>query len=296
MSRYLTDTRPEAEAVLIELLRQAPPWRKIRMMEQLNQQMRALSLAGVRARHPDADEAEIRRRVAELWLGPALATQIHNSLAEGWPLPTPENTMINEATAVTLQVVALLEELQIPYVIGGSVASTFHGVARATLDADIVAAICFEHMPILIARLQDDFYISPDALIDAITHHSAFTLIHLTTLFKVDIFIPKARTFDAAQLAHGVRGLLSVDSEQQVRFTSAEDTILVKLEWYQLGNALSDRQWQDIIGVMRVQSHRLDLNYLERTARELGIVDLLERALTEAGISSIPPNHPVDER
>src|SRR5687767_3492414 len=98
MPHYLSDTRPEAEAVLIDLLRQAPPWRKIQMMEQLNQQMRALSLAGVRARHPYADEAEVRRRFAEIMLGPELATQVHSSLIDGWPLPNPINTMINEAT------------------------------------------------------------------------------------------------------------------------------------------------------------------------------------------------------
>jgi hypothetical protein len=289
MARYLSDTRPEAEAVLLDLLRQAPPWRKIRMMEQLNQQMRALSLAGVRTRHPQADEAEVRRRAAEIWIGPELAAQVYPSLTDGWPLPTHTNTMINEATAVTLEVITLLEEFQIPYVIGGPLASTFHGVARATLDADIVAAIRFEHVPLLVARLQGDFYVSPDAIHEAIVYHTSFNLIHLASLFKVDIFVPKERSFDAAQLANGIRGSLSADSEHQVRITSAEDTILVKLEWYRLGNESSDRQWQDIIGVLRVQSYRLDLDYLRRTAHELGITDLLNIALSQAGIASSPP-------
>jgi hypothetical protein len=130
MARYISDTRPEAEAVLIDLLRQAPSWRKIRMMEQLNQQMRALSLAGVQARHPNADETEVQRELAAIWLGPELAAQISGSLAERWPLSNLTNIMLNEATAVTLQVVTILEELEIPYVIGSSLASTFHGVAR----------------------------------------------------------------------------------------------------------------------------------------------------------------------
>jgi hypothetical protein len=291
MPQYLTDTRPEAEAVLIDLLRQAPPWRKIRMMEQLNQQMRALSLAGVRARHPQADETEVRRRLADLLLGPELAATIQRSLVKGWPLPGSTNAMINEATAVTLQVIAILEELQIPYVIGGSLASTFHGVARATLDADIVADIQFEHLPLLVARLQDDFYISADALRDALVHHGSFNVIHLTALFKVDIFIPKPRAFEAAQLANGVCGLLNPESEQRVRIASAEDTILIKLEWYRLGNALSDRQWQDIIGIMRVQTYRLDLDYMRRMALELGVSDLLENALLESGLSSAASTH-----
>jgi hypothetical protein len=275
--------------MLIDLLRQAPPWRKIAMMEQLNQQMRALSLAGVRARHPHADEIEVRQRWAEIVLGPALAAQVFNSLAVGWPFHTSTNPMLNEATTVTLQVVTILEECQIPYVIGSSLASTYHGVARATLDADIVAAIRYQHIPLLMVRLQNDFYISRDALMDAVEHHSSFTLIHLATLFKVDIFIPKTRPFDAAQLANGVRGRLSAESERTVRITSAEDTILVKLDWYRLGNALSDRQWQDIIGVLRVQGHRLDLDYMQQAARELGVADLLDSALREAGLSTDPP-------
>jgi hypothetical protein len=286
MASYLTDTRPEAEAVLFELLRQTPPWRKLRTMDQLNQQMRGLALSGIRARHPLADEVEVQRHLADLLLGPTLATKVYNAFANGLPLPDATNRMDNDVTAVTLHMVTILEELQIPYVIGGSLASTFHGVARTTLDADIVADIRFEHLPFLIERLQDDFYISRDALIDAIEHHSSFNIIHLTTLFKVDIFIPKPRAFDDAQLAHGVRGQLSPDSEQSVIILSAEDIIMAKLEWYHLGHALSERQWQDITGIMRVQSDRLDLTYLHMMAATLGVSDLLDKALQEAGLPS----------
>lgn len=254
-------------------------------MEQLNRQMRALSLAGVRARYPAASEAEVQCLLADILLGPELAAKISSSLADSWSLPNSNNAMNNEVTSVTLQVITVLEELQIPYVIGGSLASTYHGVARTTLDADIVADIRFEHLPILVARLQDDFYISADALSDALEHYSSFNLIHLATLFKVDIFIPKPRAFEAAQLAHGVQGLLDPESGRQVRIASAEDTILVKLESYRLGNALSDRQWQDIIGIMRVQGHRLDLAYMQQMAGELGVVDLLDRALDGTGLS-----------
>lgn len=179
-----TDTRPEAEAVLLALLRQAPPWRKSWMVEQLNQQMRSLSLAGVRARHPHADKDEVWQRPAELWLGQDLAAQLEDVLALGETSGDLNNAMNSEVAAVTLQVISVLEELQIVYVIGGSLASTYHGVARTTLDADIVADIHVEHLPTFVARLQGDFYIAVDALADAIIHHSSFNLIHLRTLFK----------------------------------------------------------------------------------------------------------------
>ena len=71
------DTRPEAEAVLIGLLRQAPPWRKLAMVGQLNQAVRTLALSGLRTRHPEATSQELRRRLADLLLGSDLAAQVY---------------------------------------------------------------------------------------------------------------------------------------------------------------------------------------------------------------------------
>ena len=74
------DTSPEAEAVLIGLLRQAPPWRKLYMVEQLNQTVRALALTGLRQRYPEATPQELRRRLADLLLGPDLARRAYGPL------------------------------------------------------------------------------------------------------------------------------------------------------------------------------------------------------------------------
>ena len=82
MSSYFTDTRPEAEVVLIQLTRQAPPWRKFQMMGQLNQSARTLMMAGLRERYPQANETELRRRLAHLVLGTALATKVYGPLDE----------------------------------------------------------------------------------------------------------------------------------------------------------------------------------------------------------------------
>ncbi len=77
MSALFSDTRPEAEAVLLDLLRAAPPWRKLQMVEQLNTQMKTLMLSGLRLRHPQADDAELRRRMADLLLGNELAERVY---------------------------------------------------------------------------------------------------------------------------------------------------------------------------------------------------------------------------
>ena len=75
-----TDTAPDVEAVRIELLRQAPSWRKMEMVGQLNQTVRTLALAGLGQRYPQADEAELQRRLANLLLGPDLAAQAYGPL------------------------------------------------------------------------------------------------------------------------------------------------------------------------------------------------------------------------
>lgn len=71
------DTSPEAERVLIELLRQAPAWRRLQLADHMGSTVRGLSLAGLRARHPKATEAELRRRFADIHLGPELAARVY---------------------------------------------------------------------------------------------------------------------------------------------------------------------------------------------------------------------------
>ena len=80
MTRLFPDTSPEAEAVLINLLRQAPSWRKFAMVAQLNQTVRTLAISGLRQRYPDAAEPEIRRRLADILLGPELAEKVYGPL------------------------------------------------------------------------------------------------------------------------------------------------------------------------------------------------------------------------
>lgn len=80
MAPLFPDTRPEAEAVLIGLLRQAPPWRKLHMVGQLNQTVRTLALSGLRQRYPEATSQELRRRLADLLLGPDLAARVYGPL------------------------------------------------------------------------------------------------------------------------------------------------------------------------------------------------------------------------
>lgn len=189
--------------------------------------------------------------------------------------------MQNEPLGVTLAVIEVLESLQIPYLIGGSLASTLHGVMRTTIDSDIVADVHPQHVAEMLRLLQPVFYVSAEAIADALIHHGSFNLIHQATLFKVDIFIPKPRPFDRAQFAHRTAYLLLEEPQRRAYVASAEDTILAKLEWYRAGGEVSERQWRDVVGIVQVQGERLDWGYLNRMAPGLAIADLLERLWRE---------------
>jgi hypothetical protein len=189
--------------------------------------------------------------------------------------------LLPESLDVLLSVVDVFERLEIPYLVGGSMASALYGVARSTLDADVVVELYKEQVPALVAALGDSFYADEEMIRDAIQNRSSFNLIHLKTMFKVDVFIRKDRPFDRVQFERKVEQIISIDPEQKAFISSAEDIVLVKLEWYRLGGEVSDRQWRDILGVLKVQAGRLDLDYLNEWAVELNVLDLLKRALIE---------------
>lgn len=276
MARLFRDTRPEAEQILIELMRQAPPWRKMEMVGQMYRTVRQLMLVGLRERHPDASPDELRRRLADLLLGPELAKKVHGLLREG------SSPMLTEPIAVTLLVIEALEQLDVPYLIGGSLASARYGAVRATMDADLVADLRLEHADPLAQALEGAFYVDTDAVRDAVRRRDSFNVIHLETVFKVDIFIPKGRPFDRAQFERREKKVMTTDPERTAYVASAEDIVLAKLEWYQMGGGVSKRQWEDIQSVLKAQGDRLDLAYMRRWAAELGVADLLARALADA--------------
>jgi len=189
--------------------------------------------------------------------------------------------MLPEPIAVTMLVIDALEKVGAAYVIGGSLASMIHGVVRTTLDTDIVADLSLRQAQPFADLLAGAFYLDIDTLRHAIQRHSSFNVIHLATMFKVDIFIPQNRPFDRQQLARRQPWTADPDSGRVFYVTSPEDTVLAKLAWYRLGSEISDRQWRDILGVLVVQGERLDFSYMGQWAVSLGVSDLLERALGE---------------
>ncbi len=187
--------------------------------------------------------------------------------------------MVPEPIAVTLKVTAALEQLGIAYILGGSFASAIHGVVRTTQDSDILAEIKEEHIDAFMLALQEEFYLDDQMIRREVRQNGSFNIIHRESMFKVDIFIPHGRPFDQTQLSRAQPQQLSQELQTQAMVCTAEDIILAKLEWYRLGGDVSERQWRDVIGIIKIQANRLDYAYLRTWAAELGVSDLLEKVL-----------------
>lgn len=179
-----------------------------------------------------------------------------------------------------LLVVRQLDALRIPNTIGGSIASSFAGEPRSTIDIDIVVALEERHVDALVAALSAEFYIDADALRRAIRTRSSANLIHQATQLKVDLFVAGGTPLDSRQLAR--RMPVDLGEGRRLHVHPPEDILLQKLRWYRLGGEVSDRQWRDVAAIVRVQGTRLDREYLREGAGVLGVSDLLERALGEA--------------
>lgn len=189
-----------------------------------------------------------------------------------------------DLVAALLPVIEALDSLGVRYYVGGSVASSIHGVPRASIDADLIAELGAEHVAPLAARLSALYYLDEGRMRDAVARRLSFNVIHLATMFKIDVFVSKGRPFDLEASGRArLEALGESPDAPKAMVGSPEDTLLAKLEWYRRGGESSERQWSDILGLLRVRTGRLDLAYLAEWARALGVADLLERASRQAG-------------
>jgi hypothetical protein len=182
-----------------------------------------------------------------------------------------------------LRLLQALDRLEIPYMIGGSGASSVHGLTRTTGDIDMVAKIGADDVQSLVTELHSDFYIDEQQVRTAIEHSRSFNVIHYRSSYKFDIFPLTADRYQQVQFGRRRVEASSVFTGAllQLAVSSPEDVILSKLRWYGQGGGVSDQQWNDVLGVIAVQRDKLDLPYLRQWARYLDLSDLLERALTE---------------
>lgn len=190
-------------------------------------------------------------------------------------------TAADDPIAIAIRVGEILDAIGVRHTIGGSIAASFAGEPRSTIDIDFVAALTARHVAPLMAALVPEFYVAEQALHRAVDTLGTANLIHQDSQIKVDLFVAGGTPLDDQQPARRQR--VEIRPGQVIYIHPPEDILLQKLRWYRKGSGVSDRQWRDIIAIVRTQGARLDRDYLAANAPALEVDALLERALVEAG-------------
>jgi hypothetical protein len=170
------------------------------------------------------------------------------------------------------------------WLVVGSLASSVRGLPRSTIDADIVADLRPAHVKPLVKALGEEWYCDEAAIRDALTQRASFNLIHLVSGLKVGVFLPKLRRFDGGQFTRATSVSIGDGGRCEIPVCSAEDIVCAKLEWFRLGGETSERQWGDILGVLKANADKLDIALLRENADEIKVRDLLDKAMREARV------------
>jgi len=189
--------------------------------------------------------------------------------------------------AIAADVAAILEELGIRYVIGGSVASSLMGEPRSTLDLDLMVEAGEALVRRLTTKLKKTYYVDEQDAVESFARGSSFNAIHFATSIKVDFF--PAEPFAAIQLDRRQSVVVRTDLPP-LYFYAPEDLIVRKLMWFRAGAESSARQWRDVIGLLKTTGCDLDWAYLKSAAAERDVADLLRSASTAAGIDPDLPS------
>ncbi|HEX3343196.1 MAG TPA: hypothetical protein VHS09_01435 [Polyangiaceae bacterium] len=185
-----------------------------------------------------------------------------------------------DAIGVALRVGAAIEAAGGAYFVGGSLASSLQGEPRATNDVDIVLQLPIGRIDRLVATLGADFEVDGDMLRDALLHGRSCNVFYLATVMKVDLFAVGPGPFDESEFSR--RRPVVVRGAETMVLKSPEDTVLRKLLWYREGGFVSERQWRDVVEVLRVSGAGMDAEYLTGWAGRLKLSELLARARGEA--------------
>jgi hypothetical protein len=280
MKAQSPDTSLEAERVHIELLRRASVSQRFALVRSWSRTIAQFAWQSFRDARPQMPIWEAQRAFLAHHYGQEVLDHLPTL-----PSQAEQPMELPDILAVMASVAEVLEELGVSYHLGGSVASSLQGIWRATNDIDVAANLTVAQAHPFVERTQAAYYVDEGAVLEAILYHRSFNLIHSTMFFKVDIFIPAPSAYTSQMFQRVQRKTIDAGARQYTfPLASAEDSILKKLEWYQMGGRVSDQQWRDVLGILKVQGPALDLAYLHQWAGTLQVEELLAQALEDAGL------------
>jgi len=183
---------------------------------------------------------------------------------------------------IAVEVARIFDALGIRYVLGGSLASTTFGEPRTTLDVDLAADIGLEQADALVEQLSIDFIVDPEWSRDEIGRRGSFQAVHRASMIRIDVFVPEWTGFDLWKWEQRRSIVVDPATSASIHVTSPEGIVLQKLLWYRKSGESSERQWRDVVGVLKAQHKTLDVAALTDWGQRLGLEDLLRRAVEES--------------
>jgi len=270
-----SDNSIEADVYLFDKLRQLSLKQRLEQAAMLDRTVKKLSLIGIKSRLKKAAITEIREHFCRAVLAEKFSPDFQ-------PIGTDEIMWIQDSIALAQQLHALLESINIPYYVGGGVASSIHGEARSTRDLDLAIQIPRQEIDGLVKILENAGFYCPAGAVEELkqSRSQLLNITHTVTIANADIYIADNTPFALSQMSR--RQLIEVEGTANFWIASPEDTIVQKLFWAK--NSQSEKQWRDVLGILKLQGVNLDRDYLQQWARRLEVLDALTQAMTEAGI------------
>jgi hypothetical protein len=284
MKTQSADTHPDTEKMLIHLIQNAPVSKRFRLIQSLTQGVLWSHMQSWRKQHPNVSEQEAAVQIVSFRYGPVFATQVKMALAqcEQWSFQ-PTDLLI-----VMLPALHIFDERDIFCYLGGSIASSLHGMQQMAQDIDLIVDLDKQDLSSLLSCLKQHYVLDEDAFKEAVFQRTACSLIHLDTLMKIDVVMTKQDALDAV-LHHRIASYHLDERYPSLRLASATEMIMVKLYRYaqdlhsRTDGMRDDAEWNDIVGMFKVQRPNLEKDFLEKWAKTLKITETLEQALVDAG-------------
>lgn len=184
---------------------------------------------------------------------------------------------------LAIQIATILDDLNIAYALGGSLASSLVGEPRSTIDVDMAAQLESSTIEIFLEKLPNEIYVPLDSVKSAVKFNSSFNLIDIENSLKIDIFVCSDDTLDTQQIKRRV--LIDLPGrDYKLWVTSPEDQVLRKLNWYLLSNKALGKQISDVIGVLKINKNTIDIKYMIEQSKTLGLYKLLMQVLEQSDI------------
>jgi hypothetical protein len=269
------DTSVESDRFFFHLLRQRSPLQRLIMGNDMIRSARQLSLSGLRSRFGDLPETALAQKVALAWL--------QEDLPPNYTPHLNPMTWIQDSTGLAAILHRILTTLEVPYYITGGVAAIAYGEPRTTRDIDVVMDIAPTDIDRLVAALEAEGFYVPGVEDVRSGRMTTLGITHMESISRADLVLTRTGDFDLMKFQR-IRPI-GVPGVGTFNFVSPEDLILAKLLWGQ--QSQSEKQWRDVLGVLKVQGDSLDFAYLAKWSSRLDLTELMQGAIAAAGLEIV---------